>query len=67
IVFESTRTGNYEIYAVPFNGGDARRLTTTDANNYVPVVSPDGLWLMFQSDRDDEMDIYRQPWPGNMS
>ena len=62
ILFESPRSGGYELYAVPFAGGEAVRLTDSPGDNYFPVVSPDSQWLMFQSTRDGFMNIYRQPW-----
>lgn len=62
VVFESDREGGYELFAVPFEGGETVRLTDSPGNNYFPIVSPDGQWLMFQSDRAGYHDIYRQPW-----
>ncbi|HMT21531.1 MAG TPA: hypothetical protein PKE20_09860, partial [Promineifilum sp.] len=59
---ESERGGRYEIYAIPFEGGETTRLTDSDGDTFVPIISPDGQWLMFQSTRGGEMDIYRQPW-----
>ena len=34
----------------------------TSVRDVYPVLSPDGTTLLFQSNRDGTMDIYRQPW-----
>lgn len=66
IIFESNRSGNYELYAVRPNAIDdsaAENMTFTEANEYMPAFSPDGLWLFYLSDYYGGMDIYRRPWP----
>ncbi|MBK8200153.1 MAG: PD40 domain-containing protein [Acidobacteria bacterium] len=40
-----------DIYALPINGGDARRLTSGIALDTQPVFSPDGHSILFLSDR----------------
>ena len=42
IVFESRRTGNWEIYLMNPDGTDQTRLTHTRADNRAPFWSPDG-------------------------
>jgi Tol biopolymer transport system component len=66
IVFESNRSGNYELYSIRTNAEEdisIRNLTYSEANEYVPYFSPDGLWLLYLSDYARKMDIYRRPWP----
>lgn len=47
-----------DIYVVDSNGGEARRLTTLDSYEYMPVWSPDSRQLAFASDRNGNFDIY---------
>jgi Tol biopolymer transport system component len=52
IVFNSTRSGNWDIWAIPSGGGEARRLTRDRGADYRPCWSPDGRWVLFYSDRE---------------
>jgi dipeptidyl aminopeptidase/acylaminoacyl peptidase len=49
IVFESNRSGEFQLYTLPVAGGEARGITqiSTEANN--PVWSPDGRQIAFVS------------------
>ncbi len=38
-----------DLWSVPFAGGDAKRLTSTEGKEMEPVYSPDGKWIAFQS------------------
>ena len=42
------------LWRVPYAGGRAERLTTADANDGSPAISPDGRTLLFVSDRSSE-------------
>ncbi len=42
IVFESNRTGNWELYSIGLDGNGERALTTDGADNQWPAISPDG-------------------------
>ncbi len=50
-----------DIYTVPFAGGKATRLTTSQAFDGNPVWSPDGTQIAFASDREGSMDIFIVP------
>lgn len=45
-------------YVVPITGGIPKRVTTVSPS-YIHSWSPDGRWLIFTSQRDDNFDIYR--------
>lgn len=48
IVFTSERDGGVDdIYIVNASGGDARRLTETDRNEWWPAIAPDGQSIVF--------------------
>lgn len=53
-----------DIYTVPFAGGQARQLTSSDAYDTKPLFSPDGTKIAFNSDREGSMDIYVMPATG---
>ncbi len=62
ILFESNRSGKYEIYAMNSAGGDLTRLTDADASaadgSGSPDWSPEGLRLAFSSRRGGDWDLY---------
>ena len=47
-----------DLWIVPFEGGTARRLTSTDSSENSPVFSPDGKLIAFNSNRDGQNKIY---------
>jgi Tol biopolymer transport system component len=62
IIFQSTRTGGGDLYALTFGaGGDTiklTRLTTSAAADSEPSVSPDGQKIAFASSRDGDLEIF---------
>jgi len=51
IVFYSARSGSWDIWVIPSEGGEARQLTSDPATDERPGWSPDGQWIVFRSDR----------------
>jgi hypothetical protein len=60
LVFDSTRDGNFEVYAMNADGSGPVRLTDHPAIDANPSFSPDGRLVLFDSDRErrDVRDLY---------
>ena len=58
LVFDSDRSGNFDIFVLPIAGGEARQLTSDPAADFSPVWSPDGNHVVFHSLRSGNRDIY---------
>jgi Tol biopolymer transport system component len=52
IVFQSNRTGRFQIYTMNIDGGAVRQLTDREGDNGGPSYSPDGQHILFASWRD---------------
>lgn len=55
-----------DIWVVPREGGEARRLTAHPAYEGGPIWSPDGRWIAFYSERDGNEDVFVIPVHGGM-
>jgi tricorn protease len=53
-----------DLWIVPGEGGEARRLTGTPAVESDPQFSPDGKWIAFTSNRSGNPDVYVMPTEG---
>jgi eukaryotic-like serine/threonine-protein kinase len=58
IVFESTRSGSYEIWVCDSNGTNLAQLTSFDRTTGTPRWSPDGRHIAFDSRIETNSDIY---------
>ena len=58
LLFESDRSGNWEIYTMKPDGTDLVRLTNDPAADVTPIWSPDGKRIVFTSERDADSEIY---------
>ncbi len=58
LVFQSFRSGTWDIWMLPAGGGEAERLTTGPYDDREPVFSPDGERIAFSSDRSGSYDIW---------
>jgi TolB protein len=59
LAYCAERNGEFDIYTIPVQGGEERRLTTAPRLNDGPDYSPDGKYLYFNSDRTGLMQIWR--------
>lgn len=53
-----------DIFTIPFGGGEARRLTASEAYECQPIWSPDGSRIAYASDRNGGFDVYVMPAKG---
>lgn len=53
-----------DLYAVPFNGGDAKKLTSHVGNEIFPHFSPDGKTIAFTGQYDGNTEVYTIPSDG---
>ena len=58
VVFMSNRTGNWDVFIVPFAGGQPRNLTNHPADDGLPTWSPDGQWIAFLSNREGRWAVW---------
>ncbi len=59
LAFVGQRNGDFDIYTIPFAGGDETRLTTAKGLDDGPEYSPDGKYIYFNSERTGHMQIWR--------
>ncbi len=65
IAYCAERNNNFDIYTIPVEGGDERRLTTADGLDDGPDYTPDGQWIYFNSERTGLMQIWRMHGDGS--
>ena len=53
-----------DVWTVPFEGGEAKRLTSTYSREYSPIFSPDGKWIAYGSNKSGQNNIYLIPVNG---
>jgi Tol biopolymer transport system component len=58
IVFDTDRSGNFDIYKLRLDGGDPVQLTTSPNNEFHPLWSPDDAQISFHSQRSGIRHIY---------
>ena len=58
LAFDSNIDGKQQIFVMPADGGDARRVTRNSADNFAPNFSGDGSQITFHSTRNGNRDIY---------
>ncbi len=55
-----------DLWTVPREGGDARRLTSSAGQESNPHYSPDGKWIAFSGQYDGNLDVYIVPAEGGV-
>jgi eukaryotic-like serine/threonine-protein kinase len=65
LVFNSDRSGTWQIYKMPAAGGEAIQLTTDSGGAYSPAWSPDGRQIAFHSMRAGNRDLYTMEADGS--
>ncbi|PLK46339.1 DUF5050 domain-containing protein [Emticicia sp. TH156] len=59
LVYCAARNGEFDVYSIPVNGGEEKRLTNTPSLDDGPEYSYDGRYIYFNSYRSGKMHIYR--------
>ncbi|MGD8495249.1 MAG: hypothetical protein PVF05_03605 [Gemmatimonadales bacterium] len=49
----------YDIFEADLDGGDLKRITSTEGYDAEATLSRDGKWIVFTSTRDGDLDIYK--------
>jgi TolB protein len=65
LAFVGERNGEFDIYTIPFAGGEETRLTTAKGLDDGPDYSPDGNYIYFNSVRTGRMQIWRMKPDGS--
>jgi TolB protein len=65
LAFVGERNGDFDIYSIPFAGGQETRLTTAKGLDDGPEYSPDGKYIYFNSVRTGIMQIWRMRADGS--
>lgn len=58
ILFQSNRTGKWQIYVMDKDGSNLERITDDEYNNNFPAWSPDNKKIAFVSDRNGNEEVY---------
>jgi len=65
LAYCAERKGNYDVYIIPFEGGEEIRLTTAEDLDDGPEYSPDGKYIWFNSVRTGLMQVWRMKADGS--
>jgi Tol biopolymer transport system component len=65
LAYCAQRNGNFDVYTIPVEGGEEKRLTTAEGLDDGPDYTPDGQWIYFNSVRTGLMQIWRMHADGS--
>ena len=65
LAYCAERNGNYDIYTIPVEGGQEKRITTEEGLDDGPEYSPDGKYIYFNSYRTGHMQLWRMGTDGS--
>lgn len=65
LVYCADRNGNFDVYAIPVEGGEEKRLTSANGLDDGPEYSHDGQYIYFNSVRTGRMQIWRMKPDGS--
>ena len=65
LAFVGERNGDFDIYAIPAEGGEETRLTTAKGLDDGPEYTPEGKYIYFNSERTGHMQIWRMRADGS--
>lgn len=65
LAYCAERNGDYDIYTIPVEGGEEKRLTTAAGLDDGPDYSHDGKYIYFNSERTGRMQIWRMKTDGS--
>jgi len=65
LAYCAERNGNFDVYVIPFEGGEEIRLTTAEDLDDGPEYSPDGKYIWFNSVRTGLMQVWRMKADGS--
>lgn len=65
LAYCAERNGEFDVYTIPVNGGEEKRLTTAKGLDDGPDYSPDGKHIYFNSDRTGTMHVWRMKTDGS--
>jgi Tol biopolymer transport system component len=65
LVYCADRNGNFDVYAIPAEGGEEVRLTATEGLDDGPEFSPCGHYIWFNSVRTGRMQVWRMSVDGS--
>jgi Tol biopolymer transport system component len=65
LAFVGQRNGEFDIYSIPTEGGDEKRLTTAKGLDDGPEYTTDGQWIYFNSVRTGQMHIWKMRVDGS--
>jgi TolB protein len=65
LAYCAERNGEFDIYTIPVEGGEEKRLTEAKGLDDGPDYSPDGKFIYFNSERTGSMQIWRMKADGS--